>query len=272
VATHRTLVTCGGGGAYLYPTHQLPERLSVPPQGTLRRGANPSEPYDLKQTFPSKEQSRRYARGIFTRLLGRNPTFAGVLGLLHVLLMYAFITAGSRVLTLPVLVLAAAVVGGSLGFAMSEQDIHRRLAHWLCGFGHAAAHLVLAVLGAWVWWELPLAHLPGPLPVLLAAAVYLPVFGVLGGELTAGYLLVASSFDVNVNESFAGQGIDDHKSFLRLHIGADGTLTVYPIGVEKVVRQWIAAPHDPVGTPWVTPVLPLRPRLIERPFTPGQPE
>ena len=271
VAADRTLVTCGGGGAYLDPTHQLPERLSVPPTGTLRRGANPSEPYDLRATFPSKAQSKRYAWGIFTRLLGRNPTFAGVLGLLHVLLMYAFITAGSRVLTLPVLVMAAVLVGGSLGFAMSEQDIHRRVEHWLCGIGHAVGHLVLAGLGALAWWALPLAHLPGPLPVVLAIVVYLPVLGVLGSELTAGYLLVASGFDVNMNESFAGQGIDDHKSFLRLHIDRDGTLTIYPIGVEKVGRQWIAAPHDPVGSPWIKPVLPLRPRLIEKPFRPGQP-
>lgn len=270
VAAHRTLVTCGGGGAYLYPTHQLPDRLTVPPTGTLRRGANPSEPYELRTTFPSKARSKAYAWGIFTRLLGRNPSFAGLLGLLHVLLMYAFITAGTRVLTLPVLVLVALLVGGSLGFAMSEQDIHRRLSHWLCGIGHAVGHLVLAVLGALLWWELPLAHLPGPLPVLLAIMIYLPVFGVLGSELTAGYLLVASSFDVNANESFAGQGIDEHKSFLRLHIARDGTLTVYPIGVAKVGRQWVAAPQDPVGSPWIKPVSPLRPQLIEDPFRPGQ--
>jgi hypothetical protein len=269
-APGRTLVTCGGGGAYLYPTHQLPRRLSVPPEGTLRRGANPSEPYELCTTFPDRARSTRLAWGVFGRLLGRNPMFAGVLGLLHVLLMYAFITAGSRVLTAPVLALVAVVFGGSLGFAMSEEDIHRRLAHWLCGLGHAVGHLALAVLGALVWWQLPLAHLPGPLPVLLAIVVYQPVFGVLGAELTAGYLLVASMFHVNVNESFAGQGIDDHKSFLRLHIAADGTLTIYPIGLERVGRQWIAAPHDPTGTPWIKPVLPLRPQLIERPFQPGK--
>ena len=56
---------------------------------------------------------------------------------------------------------------------------------------------------------------------------------------------MASLFKVNVNELFAGQGIEDAKSFLRMHIAADGTLTVYPIGVDRICRQWVA---DPDGT------------------------
>ena len=52
---------------------------------------------------------------------------------------------------------------------------------------------------------------------------------------------------MNVNELFAGQGIQDLKGFLRMHIDADGTLTIYPIGVDTVsqalARQRRTAPR-----------------------------
>src|SRR5204863_234943 len=82
--------------------------------------------------------------------------------------------------------------------------------------------LPLGLLGAWVWPRLPFLTLPYPLPLLVAALLYLPVIAVVSSQLVSGYLLVASMFNVNVNELFAGQGIIDSKGFLRLHIGADG--------------------------------------------------
>jgi hypothetical protein len=72
-------------------------------------------------------------------------------------------------------------------------------------------------------------------------------------QLVGLYLLVASSFDVNVNELFAGQGITDAKSFLRMHIGRDGSLTIYPIGVDRVARKWRANPQAPPHAPWIEP-------------------
>jgi hypothetical protein len=86
-------------------------------------------------------------------------------------------------------------------------------------------------------------------------------------EVAALYLLVASRFGVNVNELFAGQGIDGHKGFLRLHIGADGALTVYPVGLDRAARRWRANPDAPAHAPWIEPRRPLRPSLIEPPIT-----
>ena len=78
---------------------------------------------------------------------------------------------------------------------------------------------------------------------MVAAVVYGPIIGFVTTQLVALYLLVASRFDVNVNELFAAQGIEDAKSFLRMQIAADGTLTVHPIGVDKIGRQWAAQPE-----------------------------
>jgi hypothetical protein len=56
---------------------------------------------------------------------------------------------------------------------------------------------------------------------------------VLGLTVCAVYLLVASWFGVNHNELFAAMRLTSHKCFLRLRLASDGTLTVYPLGIEQ---------------------------------------
>jgi hypothetical protein len=106
----------------------------------------------------------------------------------------------------------------------------------------------------------------------VAVVVYAPVAGFVATELVCLYLVAAHRFRVNINELFAGQGIEDAKCFLRLRIGRDGSLTVYPLGVDRVCHHWRAAPDDPPGTPWVAPLDPLAARLVEPPVRiwPGQ--
>ena len=71
---------------------------------------------------------------------------------------------------------------------------------------------------------------------------------------------------MNLNELFAGQGIQGYKGFLRLHIGRDGALTIYPIGVDSAGRNWRANPAAPAHAPWIEPKKPLKVRLIEPPI------
>jgi hypothetical protein len=103
--------------------------------------------------------------------------------------------------------------------------------------------------------------------VVVAAVVYGPIIGFVSTQLVSLYLLVASVFDVNVNELFAGQGIEDAKSFLRMHIAADGTLTVYPVGIDKICHRWVADPDGEAHESWLRPTEPLDVRLIEDPIT-----
>ena len=102
---------------------------------------------------------------------------------------------------------------------------------------------------------------------MVAAVVYGPVIGFVATQLLSLYLLVASFFDVNVNELFAGQGIEDAKSFLRMHIAADGTLTVHPIGVDAISRNWVAQPDADEHASWLRPAEPLQVHPIEDPIT-----
>ena len=118
-----------------------------------------------------------------------------------------------------------------------------------------------------VWTALPLAHMANPWSILLAFAVYAPVIGLLDSWIVGVYLIIASRFQVNVNELYAGLGIEDFKSFLRLHIAADGSLTIYPIAVDHVATSWRADPEAPDEAPWIVPTEPLSARLAEPPIT-----
>lgn len=268
---HRQLITCGGGGAYLSPTHTLPEDIAVPPRDAITRKKSPSQPYRLAARYPSEATSRRLGWGVFGRLPFRNPGFATMLGIVHTLLMLAMVGAATRtdevvrrLFSVPLGVMVLAVLGGAILFAQPPSaSTKRHLRHWLLGIGHGVAHLGLGALGTYAWLHLPFVDWAWPLPLVAAAVLYGPVTGLLSAQLTSLYLLIASMFEVNANELFAGQGIDDYKSFLRLHFAADGSLTIYPIAVDRIGRQWQAQPDAPPWTPWLAPKTPLAPYLAE---------
>jgi hypothetical protein len=273
----RQLITCGGGGAYLSATHTLPERLAVPPEATLVRKATPPQRYELVERYPSAGASRTFAWGVFNRLPWRNARFATLIGASNTLLMLAIAgTMGSRMgeteqrlLSIPLVVMVLVTLAGTVGFAYSPTGgRRRRVANVVAGVLHAAAHVALAWAGAWLWLRLPFVDWPWLLPTVAAFTLYLPVIALFSAELVAGYLLIASWFRVNINELFAGQGIEDAKSFLRLHIAGDGTLTVYPIAVDRICRRWRVNPETiRPDASWIVPDPPdpLRPRLAEAP-------
>lgn len=272
----RQLITCGGGGAYLTATHLLPDRITVPPPQTHVRKASPRREYELAARFPSAPRSRLLSWGIFGRLPLRNPGFAALVGVIQTMLMLAIAGVATqltmveeRLVTIPLIVMVLLTLSGALGLAYIPTGGPKTTRHLIAGTLHGLAQLGLGLIGALVWLQTPFIDLAWPLPLLTAIVVYLPVAGVVGSLLVATYLLVASMFDVNLNELFAAQGIADHKSFLRLHIGSDGSLTIYPIGVDRICRRWRADPD--AGRPdaaWIVPATPddaPRYRLAEGP-------
>jgi hypothetical protein len=268
----RELITCGGGGAYLYPTHRLPESIQVPPDASLVLTPSPAEQYKLAATYPSKRQSRGFAAGVFGRLPFGNPGFITLVGILHLLLMLAMANASQRVsspavqrlVTIPLLLMAVIVVGACVAFAMPATGGRRARRHRILGLGHGAAHLGVGAGGTWVALQTPFHGLPWPLPLLSAFLLYLPAAGLVGSLLVALYLVIASTVNVNVNELFAAQGIIDCKSFLRMHIARDGSLTIYPFAVDEVSRRWVPVPDatEPDAS-WLAPEEPLRYHLAE---------
>src|SRR4029453_5636592 len=98
-----------------------------------------------------------------------------------------------------------------------------------------------------------LAHL-----LLLAALVSLAasVWGLApsGGVWTApAFPPVGGARERPTNEAFPCQHLMDDKSFLRLHIGPGGTLTIYPVGIGRVPRRWRPVADGDRGGPWFQP-------------------
>ena len=80
------------------------------------------------------------------------------------------------------------------------------------------------------------------------------LLGGLGGTVgMSGYLWVTNCLGFHGNEGYAPLHHMDLKHFLRLHVDADGGLTVYPIGVDRVGRHWELRPDDPPAAPWFAP-------------------
>ncbi|MEU8240622.1 metallophosphoesterase [Actinoplanes missouriensis] len=270
----RELITCGGGGAYTLGTQNLPGELTVPPKETLTRSKSRSRTYGLEKSFPDPALSRRWGRGVFHRLPRRNKGFATMLGIIQTLTMLAMAGAAAsredgsilKLFTIPLVLMLLVVMAATTLFAQPPPaPSPKRVRHWVLGVLHGFAQIALAAGGTFVWLRLDFRDWPWPWPLVVAAAVYGPLIAVLSTQLTALYLLIAARFGVNVNELFAGQGIEDGKSFLRMHIDAGGTLTIHPIGLEKVCHEWLPDPQGSPQSPWLRPGTPLTPHRIEPP-------
>ena len=88
----------------------------------------------------------------------------------------------------------------------------------------------------------------------------------------AAYFWATNILGYHGNEVYAPLHHEDLKNFLRLHFDADGDLTIYPIGIDKVGRHWKLEPEGAPDTPWFVPDgHPPEPHLIEPPIRIGGP-
>jgi hypothetical protein len=291
----RHKITAGGGGAYLYPTHRMPKKLHLPTDD------NKTETYRRKFTYPSSFHSWRLAF-CFMRFPFKNPRFVLVVGGLYLLsallLQSASLTADTNLLgtlsnlefdlkyPLPALsafvpalarspatvVLALVLVGALIAFAELDAKVPRWRAQAkrvIAGSVHALMHLGLIVVVTWFfanysggYWDSFLEEAPA----FCAQVVFL---GGIVGVVTVGlYLFFSHLAGLHDNELFSSQGIADYKNFLRLHIQQNGSLTLYPIKVQRVCRAWRIEAAPRADTPSFTPLDSLECELIEEPIGP----
>ena len=100
---------------------------------------------------------------------------------------------------------------------------------------------------------------------LVLAIIYVAGFAA-GSEAFALFILATRSGEVAA-WAMSGQAIEDSKGFLRIRIAADGTLTVFPVAVDRICRDWDLAPTGggglrPVPAGGLPPL-----RLFEPPVT-----
>lgn len=264
------LITAGGGGAFLHPTHMLPETVIVKPDGEK------PESFDLQKQYPASSTS---AKLTWQNLLfpWKNRSFAVASGLVYVLLVWFLETRslnagdpmGKTIIHMmeshisitdtllhffsliprsPEFAIIVALVAVALiGFNVT----HNRLAGIAVGLAHTLLHITGLVF-AYCMAILFLTMLPDSLQVREFGFVFFVVTlfitgSILGGMIFGIYLI----FALNVlgwqwTNAFSSLRIADYKNFLRLKLDAAGNLTVYAIGINKVAAK------------------PLKPHLIEK--------
>ncbi len=257
-------ITCGGGGAYLLGTHDLPEQLDF-------RGGGGREQHQQVCTFPSVDASRRLRDQIW-KLPLTNSVFSATLGIFHAwwvtLLSYSGPLAALWGLML---------LGGAALFTRSSAPPAQKARATGAGVVHGLLHLglPLAVLSA-------LTDRLGPLHPAWQAGVTFAEGWLLGGLTFGLWLMLANRWaGWHGEEVFSAQAIPDWRSFLRMRIDAEG-LTIYPLGIRKSCRRWSVAAGIEVlrqaGSTWrlrathtasgsrFNPVDPIQVELIEKPI------
>ncbi|MDP9341939.1 MAG: metallophosphoesterase [Actinomycetota bacterium] len=262
--SHR--ITSGGGGAFLYPTHNLPEHLSWP----MSSGPGAEEiPYRRAEqgVFPDVRRSERLRWGAFVAPV-RTWTFMILNGLLY--MAFAWMIRFALPLGQPFVVAMKGAGFRGLGLAMLRNPMSLLLAlllllalwsfadgrKWWGRLSMAGPHWLahMAMVTTVVWGATRVPFPPHPYSVLPFVLLVGIVGGFAGAVLMGGYLLTAQlAVKRHPNEAFSAQHIDDYKNFLRMHIDRSGVLTVYPVGVERACRDWRPVTPDHPQDPWVEP-------------------
>lgn len=256
-------ITAGGGGAFLQPTHNLPEQVPY------ERGA---PDYTLTTRWPRPIDSRSLA----TNLRGlRDRQFWWLFAIVAVVhAAYAGLTTirtaalgstidpgagaeqaarwiagawpGWPILALMVLAMVMATAPNSAESQLAKGAKKYGLIH---GVAQAALFVAVAAFGRWVgpqhaWWHFVVVPLIG---------------GVLSTALFVGMnRWINRQIKANDTLAFSSAHLTRYKHFLRMRIDADGDLTVFAVGLDPVGEGWYESlttagstipPFDKAGAP-----------------------
>lgn len=249
----RQLVTAGGGGAFMHSTHTLKPTIA-PNVGSTAK---------LQAVFPPIASSRNLSwRNLLLPFY--SPSFVLFFAALHLLTAW-LLQIGSKTeggffqkistivmdrqgvgefsialwqnlqLNPPVLILNLVLAIGIYRFTDTKSD----KAVWclLAGGIHALLHLILFYFLSWSFarWNMGLEHFSETGLFIIELGV---LGGVASGMLFGLYLLLSISvLDSHITEASSSYRWEGFKNFLRVHVTSEG-LTIYPIGVEKTVKNW----------------------------------
>lgn len=270
----RQRLVAGGGGAFLHLTTGLRDRLA--PGAASNDPSAPSDLFERRCCYPS--QARSVALGLSGPFVfhARNPSFGLATALLYMITAEALNPrrAGAEDLWSRVvsglftdafaLFWTTAFVVGIVFFT----DTHRNWYRWTAGSVHALCHLAAAAILAEACSSLAEQWLPGSLWRFPAAALATAVGGYLFGPLILSLYLTVSLLVFRCHRDEASSAIrcPDYKNFLRLCIGRDGDLTIYPVAIDRVARRWMRPPEASGLRSRLVPVDGSAPRLIEEPI------
>jgi Calcineurin-like phosphoesterase len=271
-------ITAGGGGAFLHPTHGadvslITEDMELP-------GQKPRD-FELKKSYPSEKQSKRLGwRNLLFPLM--NPGFGFLTGALYLITIWIvsstfrfdfphtvreFFDQTLRAFLLnPVAALWLGAIGAAFVFFT---DTHSKLYKWAGGLSHYAINLFsIAYIGLFANYVNVTVFKENIYTGFVFIPIIVFVLGWVIGSFNMGLYLTVSMniFGRHDNEAFSALKVQDHKNFLRLHIDEEGTLTIYPIKIEKSARKWRERGAGDESNSFIIPEDGTKPELIEEPI------
>lgn len=272
-------ITSGGGGAFLHPTHDH--------DFTKRDKKNKSKGFNWQKNYPTAKKSQTLDwQNLF--LFGwNNKTFGILTAILYAFVAWlvhgrvegaltvkkAFHASLNQLVNEPLATLTIIFMLFALAFFT---DTNSKIYKWVGGILHGLAHLGAIFLLGWLGYYVSLLvtrkqfidvnDFTDNLIWFVCVTAVSVVGGYFIGALIMGVYLFVSLhiFGRHDNEAFSALKIEDYKNFLRMHIDANGDLTIYPIKVEKVPRKW--KEHFDAGgkIEYHTPNGGTKPELIEK--------
>lgn len=270
-------ITAGGGGAFLHPTHDEDVALLTEEVGPA---PGQGRSFALRKGYPSLRTSWWLSWGNLL-FAWRNPRFGIVPALLYLLTAWLvgaatdYAQPGGPIAALRITLdafarepgLALWVLGVAALFVLFT-DTHSRLYRWLAGLAHASAHWIAMFYIGWGAQLVSVSFVDAQGIGQFAISAVLVFAGgwVVGSFIMGVYLLVSLNvFGRHSEEAFSALKVQDYKHFLRLHIGRDGALTIYPVKIDRVPRRWRNRREGDATAAFVVPDEPFAPGLIEPP-------
>lgn len=257
------LITAGGGGAFMHPTHMLKEHIRIDDD-------NYGLHAELESTYPSKKDAVRLS---FLNLAFPlfNWTMTVFLGIFHLITAWFLQSTTqhperdsfmeklekidfsseniSQFLQIlwetishnpSIVLLNLILVLGIYAFT----DVSTGKGKWnrIAGGLHSLLQLANFYLLMWIFSLINLRSLDLAVDAvaqfLLFTVEMIVLGGLLSGIIFGLYLLISTLvFQSHPTEAFSSFRWTGYKNFLRIHVSKEG-VSIYPIGVKKVVKNW----------------------------------
>jgi hypothetical protein len=270
-------ITAGGGGAFMHATHGfdcslIAEDKQLPGQAVRE--------FALKKSYPDEKTSKRLGwKNIFFPFY--NPGFGFMTAVLYLVTIWIVSStfkfdfphtimefAGQTIKSFVLNPVAALWLGIIAMLFLFFTDTHSKLYRWIGGFSHFFLHLFsIFYIGLFAAYMNALVFKES----IYSGFIFMPLIifwlGWVIGSFNLGLYLTISMniFGRHDNEAFSALRIQDYKNFLRLHIDEEGTLTIFPIKIEKVSRRWKKR-EDEKDNAFIVPSGGSKPELIEPPI------
>ncbi len=268
------LITAGGGGAFLHPTHGWRDGsdrgLFWWKESDTQRVQDSG--YVFKKAYPDPAVSRRLTRSLPVVFLVKNPGFLWATAVMYGLMsLQVLLGARMHCLAEPkrcaelafnaagapgVMTLAFLICFGFVAFTDTSRTLYRWVAGTLHGLTHVAFAIAIPLLTLY-WWGAEAVgaadtsrcsvasvflHLG---QVLCSLSMDTAVGAVIGGLLMGFYLFVSLNlFGRHRNETFSALRSPRYKSFLRIVINAREA-RVYAFGIDQPPGAWQWAAEKP---------------------------